>query len=445
MPTCVSPPHDVTWPRVMRGLSRIVLLAVIGCGGPDPAPPRPPPPIPERSEVLVARASCLATTPAIETQLARAGSHVQIGERTYAVAWRGAGEPEQVIVSLDANGALEVTPIPVPYADPFALGGDARQLVIISVPLRGTGSILRVAIGPDGELTPGSPSPLPEVVWGWPQRIRVDGARAFLDHNVATVDQTMGARARFTIDLSAPRVTSRVDDVHEETCWANGCVERDGNTFTLGSERLAIELASTCPAWYTFERDGDLFFVAPGDPWRAVRAGRTSLREVPIAPSLAPVPGCGNALYPFPTEGVIAGFQQSRTLMRFDGRMFGVEEPLPPTPHLQTARVVHPDGVIEVLWTAGHGMMHSPSDREIRRYFHHWSFEGGEATLLRREDDAWTVAERMPLALSNAEGTFSNGYGVTVLRNGLHVAILLAPESSGDPAYLQPFLAPCAH
>lgn len=226
---------------------------------------------------------------------------------------------------MDRAGALVLTDVPLGRPDPLAIGGDERTLVIVSVPLRGTGSLLTVSIGEDGALTPSTPAPLREVVWGWPEAIRVEGDRALLDHTTATEAQTRGPRVRYTIDLRARRVTSQASVPEEEVCRAFGCVRRDGNVFSLGERRLDVDLVSTCPTWYSFERQGELVFVAPGAPWRTVRASGEGLREIDVAPSLAPVPECGTAMYAFPAAGILDGHGERRRLLRYDGRVFGVD------------------------------------------------------------------------------------------------------------------------
>lgn len=65
----------------------------------------------------------------------------------------------------------------------------------------------------------------------------------------------------------------------------------------------------------------------------------------------------------------------------------------------------------------------------------------------RRSCAAWTARGGWPSARRSRSaehaGPFSTGYTVRVLRNGRHAAVLLAPDGNADPAYFQPFLAPC--
>lgn len=332
---------------------RVLLLAApLACGGravessraapePELAPePRRPDPTP----AVAPRLSCRSAAAPVTQPLARVQEPVQIGERGFAVAWRRVGaEVETVIVSLDARGELAVTPIPVPPSDPLAIGADAGGLVIVSVPLRGTGVLLRVALAADGLPRPGAPTPLPEVVWGWPATIDSDGARAQLRHAWATPDQTVGGETLYTIDLAVGRVVAS----------------------------------------------------SPAPP-----------REDP-APQR---PG----------------------------------EPPVPQGHSRSLRATHPDGLIQVTWDGGSGMTHSPTDeRGQRRYYKHWYFNGGEVSLLRYERGQWVGLDPAPLALAAAEGMMDTGYHPVVLRNGLHAAILLAAQGGGEPAWFQPYLAPC--
>lgn len=123
---------------------------------------------------------------------------------------------------------------------------------------------------------------------------------------------------------------------------------------------------------------------------------------------------------------------------------FGTSTPLPSPGLSNGVRVAHADGVIEVVWDGGSGMTHTPTDSKgMRRYYKDWYFNGGQVRLLRHEHGQWVASDEVPLALANAQGRFHQGYAPIVLRHGLHAAVLLAPEGSGDPAWFQPYLAPC--
>jgi hypothetical protein len=412
-------------------------------------------------EVEAPRASCLASAAAGQHPLVRVGTPVAIGERTFAYGWRQVGaDVEVVIVSLAGDGAPVITPVPVPYADPTAIGADGRGLVIVSVALKGTGTLLRVTLGEDGVLRAGTPMPLPDVAWGWPAKITSDGARAVLVHTLATTEQTLGRTVIHTIELASGRVVASTwppagatMDCDTLACTTIALEKGSGRAgFTWvgpgGREDRAVAVASACPAFYAIEAAG--LYVGPGDPWRAMQVTATAphLTEVAIDRSLAAVPGCGSTLYPFPSAlwpGVIEG-TRARSLLRWDTglRTFGAREPLPDPGFDRTILADHTDGVIEVGWTGWHGMQHSPTDAQgRRRYFEHWSFDGGRVALLRRERGQWAAVDAVPLALGAAEGTFHDGYFPVVLRHGLHAAVLLAPQGGGDPAWFQPYLRPC--
>jgi hypothetical protein len=101
------------------------------------------------------------------------------------------------------------------------------------------------------------------------------------------------------------------------------------------------------------------------------------------------------------------------------------------------------DGAIEIAYDASSGMMHSPTDDDGTRYYYeHFSFEGGEIALWRREEGMWTRSDVRSLALSHVEGTMSRGYTPQVLRNGAHAAVVLLSED-GETGWIQPYLAPC--
>lgn len=443
-------------------------LAALACTarGPEPEATVPPPTVTEpaatREPAVAAapaiagpRRSCKASAPASQQALSRVGGAVTIDGRTFAPAWRGTGAAvETVIVALDADGGLVVTPVPVPYADPRAIGGDAGGLVIVTVPNKGTGRLLRVALGEDGQLRPGTSTRLPEVAWGWPQELFLMKGRAVLVHTLATKEQSLGTTVLHTIDVAAGRVLA------SETLLGRGLVRCDADgctTVTImgaeaqvarGGREATLAIGSTCPAVYAIAGANEQVFVVPGDPWRALRVAGTKIETVAIDEGLAPMPGCGTALYEFPSTarpGLIEG-TRTRTLLRWDARrgVFGARERLPDPGFDRTALADHPDGVIEVGWTGWRGMTHSPTDsRGMRRYYEAWSFDGGQVALLRHADGAWTAIDAAPLALAHAEGTFHDGYMPTILRHGLHAAVLLAPEGGGDPAWFQPFLRPC--
>jgi hypothetical protein len=349
------------------------------------------------------------------------------------------------------------TPVPVPYADPTAIGGDAGGLVIVSVPLKGTGTLLRVALAGDGTLRPGSPTPLPEVAWGWPGEITSDGARAVLVHSLATPEQTRGATVAYTIDLATRRVIASVQPPAGATvrCEADACttITVDGATARVvrraasGEQALSVAITSGCPTFYGIAA-AEPVFVAPGEPWRAVVAGASGVREATIDRSLAGDPGCGAALSEFPSRahpGVIEG-TRARALLRWDprGGVFGGREALPDPGFDRTVRADHPDGVIEVGWTGWQGMTHSPTDAQgRRRYYEVWSFDGGQVALLRREGGRWTAVDAAPLPVAHAEGEFGDGYMPAVLRHGLHAGVLLAVDGGGAEGWYQPYLRPC--
>jgi hypothetical protein len=226
--------------------------------------------------------------------------------------------------------------------------------------------------------------------------------------------------------------------------------DRGRSTFVRAGEPASARtfaIRSTCPVYYPVRTSAGMLYVAPGDPWSAVRYVNGGFAEVPIDPSLAPVPGCGETFYPFPADfhtGVMRGWNGPRQLLEWDaarGR-FGASIPLAQDAHTSSARAAHPDGVIEVGWNESSGMTHSPSDRELRRYYRTWRFDGGEVSLLRYESGGWVRTDPAPLAVSNVAGSFHDGYSVLILRNGLHAALLLAASAS-EPAWLQPYRAPC--
>lgn len=450
----------------MRGWL-IAGLGWAGCAAPGPEPTSPVEvaAAPATAEVSVVsaeapRRGCLATVASSTAALEHVGAPVTVGERSFAPGWRRVpgGEVESVIVALDRDGGLAVTPVPVPYADPMALGGDAGGLTIVHVPTRGTGVLVRVALAADGSLAPGQPTPLPEVAWGWPGEILSDGtgARAWLVHAQATREQALGSTVLLTLDLAAGRVVASepLPGGSQVRCVAGACasatvangqvtVRRRGGP---GEGSLAVAVNSACPAAHAVEGADEPVFVLRGDPWRAVRAGG-AVAEAAIDGSLAGEAGCGSVLYGFPSAarpGLIEG-TRARTLLRWDGRrgVFGAGEALPDPGHDRSERAAYADGVLEVAWSGWAGLAHSPSDREVRRYFKHWSFAGGQVALLRFEQGRWAAVDVAPLPLADARGTFHDGYAPVLLRHGLHAAVLLAPQGGAEPAYFQPYLRPC--
>jgi hypothetical protein len=457
----------------------LALLAACSAHGPEPSPPaiapaREPaalpvlvPPAPRGADDPP-RTTCRSTVPPSRHPLSHAAHSTEIAGRTFAVAWRHRGaDVEAVIVSLDRAGALVETPVPVPHADPLAIGGDPRGLVIVSVAHRGRGTLLRVALEGDGALRPGQPTPLPDVAWGWPSAIESDGAVATVRHTLATPDQTRGADTIYTVDLATARVRATATPPAGATahCHADACTTvellRDdagaSGRATLtrrgpgGDATLDLTIASACPTLYPVLAGDELVLVGPGDPWRAalVSPAAPFLREAAIDPSLPAMPGCGRALYTFPSPvhpGLLDGGRGPRSLLTYDRarRSFGAIEALPEQPFPRTLHAAHPDGAIEVAWDGGSGLTHSPTDaRGVRRYYRHWYFHGGQVGLLRREGGRWALVDVEPLALRDADGATHHGYTPLVLRHGAHAAVLLAPDGGGE-AWLQPYLAPCA-
>jgi hypothetical protein len=116
----------------------------------------------------------------------------------------------------------------------------------------------------------------------------------------------------------------------------------------------------------------------------------------------------------------------------------------PPNTFQRSERFIHRDGVIEVSWNGGSGMMHSPTDAQgRRRYYEHWTFDRGETSLIRRERGTWTATDVVPLPIRDVHGTMHDGYAPIVLRNGLHAAVVLLPQGGRDPGWFQPYRGPC--
>lgn len=457
---------------------RILFASLVGCTSASrvsesPSTPEATPPAAATAEAEVTaptfapdppRRACRSGAAVSSHALAHAGFPIEIGERTFVTVWRGRGaETEAAIASLDDAGALTVASIPAPVSDPQALGAGPDELLLVSVAHRGAGKLVRVRLGPDGALRPRAPKALPEVAWGWPAQVWADRSRLMLHHNLATEAQTLGGAVLYTLDLETGKVQEREALAAQASvrCAPGVCVFeevlRRGDEAGPGRVRLTrrawggaaevreIELASTCPGFLELAPG---VLVGAGAPWRALWTGDAApfLRDAAIDPSLAPEPVCGAYREVFPARRAPGLLDtQRRDLLRWDAaaHTFGAREGLPPAPHLRGTRAWHPDGVVEVSWDGGHGLAHSPSDREVRRYFEHWYFEGGQVHLLRREASGWAIADPVPLALAGAEGTFHEGYEPVVLRNGLHAAVLLTPRGGGDEALLQPYLAPC--
>lgn len=417
-----------------------------------------------------ARSSCRSSIEPTRHPLQRALQRVEIGDRTFVAAWRRRKhDVETVIASLDAAGGLVVTPVPIPYADSLALGADDGGLVLVSVALRGKGSLLRVALQPDGSLVPDKPTPLPEVAWGWPQTLLSDGTRAILRHDLATPEQTIGETVLHTIDLA----TRRVVDTHavpvgaDVQCDAGGCTTLTvtpaagpgeparivlvHRTPAGDEDRREFEVRGDCPTPYSFAAGDERVVVFAGDPWRALTVASEPpfFREAAVDRELAPQTECGPALHDFASTrhpGLLDGHKAPRALLRWDPKLrrFGVRDALPDMSFWQSERFAHADGVLEIAWTGGSGMQHSPTDdRGTRRYYRHWFFDGGEIALLRREHGRWSAVDRGPLAITGARGRTHDGYHPTLLRNGLHAAVLLTPAGGVEDAWLQPYLAPC--
>lgn len=470
-----SPRYNPALTSSVRHASGIVLLASLACSSSGGAPetidaePRPAPalspaltpePAPSPRTPEPPRRSCRASEPPRPVPLTSPGTPVRVGDRSFVRAWRRKGaDVESVLVSLDLRGALDITPIPVPAPDPQVLGADPRGLTLVSVPRHGTGTLLRVALTPTGTLKPGTPAPLPEVAWGWPLQFWSDGTRALLHHALATPQQSIGEHMLHTLDLSAGKVVATASLAPDTTlaCDSDACVAIDitrpptgparvrlvRRPWTGGERSHSFDLTSTCPAVHPLDA---AVFVAPGAPWRAVWHADAApfFRDAATEPALAPALACA-ALEPFPSARR-PGLLAARTLLRWDPdrHVFGASEPLPALTSRDSARFPHPDGVVELAWTGGRGMTHTPTDPNgVRRYYEHWTFEGGEVHLLRFESGRWQATDPAPLALAGAEGRFHGGYTPLVLQNGLHAAVLLAPAGGDDQAWLQPYLAPC--
>lgn len=435
-------------------------LALSGCAAHEVGPP---PPAAERPLALheVAREavreeplrSCRASAGAREEPLQLGDRRVEVGERSFVRGWRRAGaDAETVLISIDAQGELVVTPVPVPFADPLAIGADAGGLVIVSVPLHGTGMLVRVVLDADGSLRPGTPVALPEIGWGWPTAIASDGSRALVQHTLSTPTQSLGDEVLYTVDLAAGRVVAAQKTGAWTQCGAQACTSLTmvGGTARLlrrtpaGDEAvLEVGLTSGCPAMYAV---GEALLVLPGAPWRALEVTAGGLREVGLADTLTPIAGCGARLLEFPSRRW-PGLVSDGSLLRWDAgsRRFGAAEGLPRSGFERIDRFESTDGVIEIGWRGGSAMAHSPTDAQGRRRdYEHWYFTGGEVRMLRREAAGFMASDAAPLALAEATGTMHDGYAPTLLRNGAHAGVLIAAQGGGEMSWWQPYRVPCA-
>jgi len=101
-----------------RGRAAGLLAALAGCTARDGESSAP-------ELVETPRRSCRATAAPSQVELQRPGAAATISGRNFIYAWRRRGDDvDVVIVSLDARGELSIVPVPVPYADSVAMGGD---------------------------------------------------------------------------------------------------------------------------------------------------------------------------------------------------------------------------------------------------------------------------------------------------------------------------------
>lgn len=398
------------------------------------------------------RRSCRVDAPARKLALQHGASWALAGARSFVLGWRSdGGKTDTVVIGVDAVGEPQVTAVPLTAGDPLAMGADRDGLVIVSVPRQGSGVMVRVALMDDGALRVGAATPLPEIGWGWPGAIAVQGSRALVQHTLATAQQSLGEEVLYTVDLAAGKVVAERKTGGRSVCSAGACttltmhegVARLRRRTPAGDEASGeVALTSGCPAVYSV---GEELLVLPGAPWRAVAVAGKQLRAVDVADTLVPIAGCGAVLPEFPSRRW-PGLVSEGSLLRWDaaGRRFGAAEGLPRAKHERVAWFEQADGVIEIGWRGGSGMMHSPTDAQgRRRYFKRWFFEGGEVRLLRREAGGFVASEVVPLALAGAEGSMHEGYEPTLLRSGAHAVVFIASQGGGDDSWWQPYLGPC--
>jgi hypothetical protein len=279
----------------------------------------------------------------------------------------------------------------------------------------------------------------------------VQGSRALVQHTLATTQQGLGEEVLYTLDLAAGKVVATVKTGGRSACTPDACttlvmhegVARLWRRTPGGDDATGeVTLTSGCPAVYSL---GEELLVLPGAPWRALAVAGKQMRAVDVVDTLVPIAGCGSLLTEFPSRRW-PGLVSEGSLLRWDaaGRSFGAAEGLPGSSHDRVEWFEHADGVIEIGWRGGSGMMHSPTDAQgRRRYFKHWFFTGGEVRLLRREHGGVVASEVVPLALAGAEGTMHAGYSPTLLRNGPHAVVLIAAQGGGEDSWWQPYLGPC--
>lgn len=399
------------------------------------------------------RRSCRVGAAARKLGLQIGAPRVDVGGRSFVLGWRhDGGKTDAVVIGVDAVGEPQITAVPLTAGDPLAIGGDAGGLVIVGVPRQGSGVMVRVELAADGSLRVGAATSLPEIGWGWPGAIVVEGSRALVQHTLATAQQSLGEEVLYSVDLAAGKVVAEHKTGGRSLCSGGACttlVMQDGvarlrRRTPAGDEASGeVALTSGCPAVYSV---GEELLVLPGAPWRAVAVAGKQLRAVDVADTLVPIAGCGSVLPEFPSRRW-PGLVSEGSLLRWDaaGRRFGAAEGLPRASHERVEWFEHADGVIEIGWRGGSGMMHSPTDAQgRRRYFKHWFFEGGEVRLLRREPAGFVASEAAPLALAGAEGSMHEGYEPTLLRSGAHAVVFIASQGGGDDSWWQPYLGPCA-
>lgn len=424
----------------------VVLLFVAGCAGPkkaanttqsiapvaaaaeDPKPPAPP------------LQSCAVVDAQPEPLDVRAAVFVgELADQRWFVARAGRGDGERaLLLSLDLGGRVVSTPLPewterVSLVPPHTL----RFLVTEGSPKWWTVDVSN----PDSPAV-GAPTPVVDLVPGrFPKAFAADATRAVVTLYEANPSDAgpgyVGRTALFEVP-SGKRLSADVP----MTAWLATC--HGGRCFAVASPNTAAraELVELTPSGSKVL--ASLTQARPplriGNHWviaDCTDAG-TKLHALELATG-AIRPGhldlsADSCLRTADFAGGSGLFWRGRDgleAVTLDAALQSHALWLGDTLHSQQEVATLSDGFVVVDYASRSGMMHSPSDREIRRYFWVWAFSGRAGFVPRAGGRSRApLSDTVRLPHDGEEGTLSQGYGAHVLARGALATAIVVGEKS---------------
>ena len=372
------------------------------------------------------------------------------GQR-WLVGLEGHGKDERaVLLYLDASGRVITTALPawterVAVQPPYTL----RFLVTAPEPKWWTVDVSN----PDAPVV-AEPKPVVDLSPGrFPKAFAADATRAVIalyEENPSDAGpRYVGRTALFEVPSG-----KRLSPDFPTTAWAAECMS--GRCFAVASpnptevtqlveltaaeQRVVTTFASVGAPF----RQGSTWFLIDCGPattsFFALALGDGSLRRGVLD---VPAESC-HSLGPLrlgDRAGLAWRTRDGLEAVLIDESLRAQQLPLGRVVHGQRRVAPVSDGLVVADFESRHGMVHSPQDRKIRRYFRVWEFAGRAGFIPKNGRGFRELSDVVTLPHDGEEGKFTSGYQAELLTRGAHASVLVL----GDSSVALRLREPCRH